>query len=39
MPERAIVDTSVLIALEKLHLSQALCKLYSEIIVPLAVVD
>jgi predicted nucleic acid-binding protein len=39
MPEKAIVDTSVLIALEKLHLSQVLCKLYSEIILPHAVVD
>jgi predicted nucleic acid-binding protein len=39
MPEKAIVDTSVLIALEKLHLSQALCKLYSEVIIPHAVVE
>ena len=39
MRESAIVDTSALIAFEKLPLSQVLCSLYSEIILPQAVVD
>lgn len=38
MPDRIIVDTSVLIALEKLTLLPLLCKIYSEIILPEAVV-
>lgn len=39
MHESAIIDTSALIALEKLRLSPVLCLLYSEIIIPGAVVD
>ena len=38
MPERAIVDTSVLIALEKINLLEILCKIYDEIILPEAVI-
>lgn len=38
MPEMVIVDTSVLIALEKIDLLQILCKIYKEIILPDAVV-
>lgn len=38
MPEIIIVDTSVLIALEKIELLQILCKIYKEIILPNAVV-
>lgn len=38
MPESIVVDTSILIALEKLNLLQILCKLYKEIILPEAVV-
>jgi predicted nucleic acid-binding protein len=34
MPEKAIVDTSALIALEKINLLDILCKIYSEIILP-----
>jgi len=30
MPESVIVDTSVLIALEKLALSEILCKIYKD---------
>ncbi|HDH00352.1 MAG TPA: DUF3368 domain-containing protein [Nitrospirae bacterium] len=37
MPETVIVDTSVLIALEKIDLLQILCKIYKEIILPDAV--
>jgi predicted nucleic acid-binding protein len=37
MPEQAIVDTSVLIALERISLLDVLCKLYSHIILPEAV--
>ena len=34
MPEKAIVDTSALIALEKVNLFDILCKIYSDIILP-----
>lgn len=33
MPDKVIVDTSVLIALEKLDLLQIICKVYKEIII------
>ncbi len=39
MPEIAVVDTSVLIALEKINLLDILCRLYERIIVPEAVVN
>ena len=39
MPESAIVDTSVLIALDKIDLLEVLCKVYDEIILPEAVVN
>ena len=39
MPEIAVVDTSVLIALEKINLIDILCELYEKIIVPEAVVN
>jgi len=39
MPETAIVDTSVLIALEKINLLDILCKIYEEIILPEAVIN
>ncbi|MBW2204776.1 MAG: DUF3368 domain-containing protein [Deltaproteobacteria bacterium] len=38
MPEIAIVDASVLIALEKIELSDILCRIYSQIILPEAVI-
>lgn len=38
MPEIVIVDTSVLIALEKIELLQILCGIYKEIILPEGVV-
>lgn len=38
MPESVIADTSALIALEKIGLSHILCKIYSEIFLPDAVV-
>lgn len=38
MPEIIIVDSSVLIALEKIDLLQILCKIYKEIVLPDAVV-
>src|SRR3990172_6814106 len=38
MPELIIVDTSVLIALEKIDLLNILCKIYKEILLPDAVV-
>lgn len=38
MPEVVIVDTSVLIALEKIDLLPILCKIYKEIILPDGVV-
>ncbi len=39
MPERAIVDTSALIALEKINLLDLLCKIYDETILPKAVLN
>lgn len=39
MPEIAIVDTSALIALEKIDLLGILCRLYEEIILPEAVIN
>ncbi|MBI4686416.1 MAG: DUF3368 domain-containing protein [Nitrospirae bacterium] len=39
MPEKAIADTSALIALEKINLIDVLCKIYSEIILPEAVIS
>lgn len=39
MPDRAIIDTSVLIAFDKLRLTMLLCELYCEIILPQAVID
>lgn len=39
MPETAIVDTSALIALEKIDLLDILCKLYANIILPEAVIS
>ena len=39
MPEKAIIDTSVLIALERIHLLDILCKIYSHLILPEAVVS
>lgn len=38
MPETVIVDTSVLISLDKINLLQILCKMYKEVILPEAVV-
>ena len=34
MPDTIIVDTSVLIALEKIDLLEVLCKIYKDIILP-----
>ena len=34
MPDKVIVDTSVLIALDKINLLEVLCKIYGEIILP-----
>ena len=39
MPEKAIIDTSVLIALERINLLDILCKIYSHLILPEAVVS
>jgi len=39
MPEKAIIDTSVLIALERINMLDILCKIYSPIILPEAVVS
>jgi predicted nucleic acid-binding protein len=39
MPEKIIVDTSSLIALEKIELLEVLCKIYAEIILPKAVIN
>ena len=39
MPEQAIIDTSVLIALERINMLDILCKIYSHIILPEAVVS
>lgn len=38
MREKAVADTSVLIALEKLDLTELLCKIYSEVVLPEAVI-
>jgi len=37
MPDKIIIDTSVIIALEKLNLLSLLCKVYSEIFISEAV--
>ena len=39
MPEKVIVDASFLIALEKIGLSDILCKLYTNVILPEAVIS
>ena len=39
MPEIAIVDASALIALEKIELLDILCRIYSQIILPEAVIN
>ena len=39
MPEKAIIDTPVLIALERINMLDILCKIYSHIILPEAVVS
>lgn len=39
MPEKAIIDTSVLIALERINILDVLCKIYSHIILPESVVS
>src|SRR3990167_1044554 len=39
MPEIIVVDTSVLISLEKINLLQILCKIYKEIVLPEAVIN
>jgi predicted nucleic acid-binding protein len=39
MPEQAIVDTSVLIALERINTLEILCKIYSQVILPEAVIN
>ena len=39
MPEKAIIDTSVLIALERINILDVLCSIYSHIILPEAVVS
>ncbi len=39
MPETVIVDASSLIALERINLLHILCKIYSEIIIPEAVIN
>ena len=39
MPEKAIIDTSVLIALERINILDVLCRIYSHIILPEAVVN
>ena len=39
MPEPIVVDTSSLIALERIGLLPLLCKIYSEIIIPESVVS
>ncbi|PIV84734.1 MAG: DUF3368 domain-containing protein [Nitrospirae bacterium CG17_big_fil_post_rev_8_21_14_2_50_50_9] len=38
MPDKPVVDTSALIALEKINIVHVLCRLYGEIILPEAVV-
>ncbi len=39
MPETAVVDASVLIALEKINSLEILCKIYDEVILPEAVIN
>ncbi len=39
MPEKAIIDTSVLIALERINILDVLCRIYSHIILPEAVLS
>jgi len=39
MSNQAIVDTSVLIALEKINTADVLCKIYSNIILPEAIIS
>lgn len=39
MPEKAIIDTSVLIALERINILDVLCRIYSHIILPEPVVS
>ena len=39
MPEKAIIDTSVLIALERIDIIDVLCRIYSHIILPEAVIS
>ena len=39
MPEQAIIDTSVLIALERINIIDVLCRFYSRIILPEAVIS
>ena len=39
MLEKIIVDTSSLVALEKIELLEVLCKIYAEIILPKAVIN
>ncbi len=39
MPDRAILDTSVLIALEKLGFTYILSEIYDEVILPRSVAD
>jgi predicted nucleic acid-binding protein len=38
MPEPIIVDTSSLIALERINLLQILCKIYKEVVIPESVI-
>jgi predicted nucleic acid-binding protein len=39
MPEKAIIDTSVLIALERINIIDVLCRIYSHIFLPEAVIS
>ncbi|MBM4350123.1 MAG: DUF3368 domain-containing protein [Deltaproteobacteria bacterium] len=38
MPEPTVIDTSSLIALEKINLLQILCKIYKEVVIPESVI-
>jgi VanZ family protein len=38
MPEPIIIDTSSLIALERINLLQILCKIYKEVVIPESVI-
>lgn len=38
MPEKTVIDASSLIALEKIDLLALLCKVYSEVLIPEAVI-